>query len=59
MISGLIVFAELPNTLALSGIALVVASGLAVVLLDERQAQADGGLGGPFLGASREPRGKR
>jgi drug/metabolite transporter (DMT)-like permease len=37
VISGLIVFAELPNALALSGIALVVASGLAVVLLDERR----------------------
>jgi drug/metabolite transporter (DMT)-like permease len=37
VISGLIVFAELPNALALAGIALVVASGLAVVLLDERR----------------------
>jgi drug/metabolite transporter (DMT)-like permease len=37
VISGLIVFGELPNTLALAGIALVVASGLAVVLLDERR----------------------
>jgi drug/metabolite transporter (DMT)-like permease len=37
VISGLIVFAELPNALALAGIALVVTSGLAVVLLDERR----------------------
>jgi drug/metabolite transporter (DMT)-like permease len=37
VISGLIVFAELPNALALAGIALVVASGLAVVMLDERR----------------------
>ena len=37
VISGLIVFAELPNTLALCGIALVVASGLTIVMLDERR----------------------
>jgi drug/metabolite transporter (DMT)-like permease len=37
VISGLIVFRELPNALALAGIALVVASGLAIVLLDERR----------------------
>jgi drug/metabolite transporter (DMT)-like permease len=37
VISGLIVFAELPNALALAGIALVVASGLAIVMLDERR----------------------
>ncbi len=36
MISGLLVFGELPNPLAIAGIALVVASGLAVVLLDQR-----------------------
>ena len=36
MISGSLVFGALPNPLALAGIALVVASGLAVVLLDER-----------------------
>ena len=37
VISGLVVFGQLPNTLALAGIALVVASGLAIVLLDERR----------------------
>ena len=37
VISGLLIFAELPNALALAGIALVVASGLAVVLLDEKR----------------------
>ena len=37
VISGLIVFSELPNTLALCGIALVVVSGLAIVMLDERR----------------------
>ena len=37
MISGLVVFGHLPNALALGGILLVVASGLAVVLLDDRR----------------------
>ena len=37
VISGLLVFAELPNVLALAGSALVVASGLAIVMLDERR----------------------
>ncbi len=37
VISGLIVFQELPNALALAGIALVVASGLTIVFLDERR----------------------
>ena len=37
VISGLVVFGQFPNTLALAGIALVVASGLAVVLLDNRK----------------------
>jgi len=37
IVSGLIFFGELPNTLALVGITLVVASGLAVVLFDERR----------------------
>lgn len=37
VISGLVVFGELPNALALCGIALVVASGLAIVMLDERR----------------------
>lgn len=37
VISGLVVFGQLPNALALGGIVLVVASGLTVVLLDERR----------------------
>jgi S-adenosylmethionine uptake transporter len=37
VISGLVVFRELPNLLAISGIILVVASGLVIVLLDERK----------------------
>jgi drug/metabolite transporter (DMT)-like permease len=39
VISGLVVFGQFPNTLALAGIALVVASGLAVVFLDSRKRQ--------------------
>ena len=37
VISGLVVFGHLPNALALGGILLVVASGLAVVLFDDRR----------------------
>ena len=37
VISGVIVFEQLPNPLALAGILLVVASGIAVVLVDQRQ----------------------
>jgi drug/metabolite transporter (DMT)-like permease len=37
VVSGLLVFGHLPNTLAISGIVLVVVSGLAIVLLDERK----------------------
>jgi drug/metabolite transporter (DMT)-like permease len=37
VISGLVVFGHLPNALALGGILLVVASGLAVVLIDDRR----------------------
>ena len=37
VISGLVVFRELPNTLAIVGIALVVASGLVIISLDERR----------------------
>jgi drug/metabolite transporter (DMT)-like permease len=37
VLSGLLVFGQFPNTLALAGIALVVASGLTVVLLDNRR----------------------
>lgn len=37
VLSGLVVFQQFPNTLAIAGIVLVVASGVAVVLLGERQ----------------------
>lgn len=37
VISGLLVFRELPNTLAIGGILLVVASGLTIVMLDGRK----------------------
>lgn len=37
VLSGLFVFGTFPNTLALWGIGLIVASGIAVVLLDERR----------------------
>ncbi|TGQ47630.1 DMT family transporter [Mesorhizobium sp. M00.F.Ca.ET.216.01.1.1] len=37
VISGLVVFQQFPNALAISGILLVVASGLTIVSLDERK----------------------
>ncbi|MER8420839.1 DMT family transporter [Mesorhizobium sp. M1329] len=37
VISGLVVFRQLPNALAICGILLVVASGLTIVSLDERK----------------------
>ncbi|WP_352835895.1 DMT family transporter [Mesorhizobium sp. M0664] len=37
VISGLVVFRQLPNALAIGGILLVVASGLTIVSLDERK----------------------
>lgn len=40
VVSGLLVFGHLPNRLALAGIVLVAASGLAVVLLDGRRRPA-------------------
>jgi hypothetical protein len=38
VLSGLLVFGALPNAVALAGIALVVASGVAIVLIDQRPA---------------------
>jgi drug/metabolite transporter (DMT)-like permease len=40
VLSGLFVFGALPNALALGGIALIVASGVAIVLLDQRRGEA-------------------
>ncbi len=37
VISGLLIFRELPNLMAIAGIVLVIASGLVIVLLDERK----------------------
>ncbi len=37
VVSGLLVFGQFPNALAVAGILLVVASGLTIVLLDERK----------------------
>jgi drug/metabolite transporter (DMT)-like permease len=37
VLSGLVVFNQFPNPLAISGIALVVLSGLTIVLLDNRK----------------------
>jgi drug/metabolite transporter (DMT)-like permease len=39
VLSGLFVFGALPNALALAGIALIVASGVAIVLLDQRRGE--------------------
>jgi drug/metabolite transporter (DMT)-like permease len=37
VLSGLVVFGQFPNLIAISGIVLVVAAGLTIVLLDERK----------------------
>jgi drug/metabolite transporter (DMT)-like permease len=37
VVSGLIIWAELPNALALAGIALIVASGVVLVMADQRR----------------------
>lgn len=39
VLSGVVVFGALPNALALLGIALIVASGVAIVLLDRRRGE--------------------
>jgi drug/metabolite transporter (DMT)-like permease len=41
VVSGLIVWRELPNPLALTGIALIVISGVAVVLLSQHEDSAE------------------
>ena len=41
VLSGVVVFGALPNALALFGIALIVASGVAIVLLDQRRGEDD------------------
>jgi drug/metabolite transporter (DMT)-like permease len=37
VVSGLIVWGELPNALALAGISLIAGSGIAIVVLDQRR----------------------
>jgi drug/metabolite transporter (DMT)-like permease len=39
VLSGLFIFGALPNALALAGIALIVGSGVAIVLLDQRRGE--------------------
>jgi drug/metabolite transporter (DMT)-like permease len=39
VLSGVVVFGALPNVIALLGIALIVASGVAIVLLDQRRGE--------------------
>ncbi len=40
VVAGMVIFHELPNPLALLGITAIIASGLAIVLLDRRLIQA-------------------
>jgi drug/metabolite transporter (DMT)-like permease len=44
VLAGLLVWGELPNVLALAGIALIVASGIAIVRLDQRRSREEIGL---------------
>jgi drug/metabolite transporter (DMT)-like permease len=37
VVSGLVIWGELPNALALAGISLIAGSGIAIVLLDQRR----------------------
>ena len=39
VLSGVVVFGALPNALALLGIALIVASGVAIVVMDQRRGE--------------------
>jgi drug/metabolite transporter (DMT)-like permease len=41
VMSGLIVWGALPNTLALAGIALIAGSGIAIVVLDQRRGREE------------------
>ena len=44
VVSGLIVWGELPNALALAGIALIAGSGIAIVVLDQRRGRKENAL---------------
>ena len=44
VLSGLVLFGEIPNTLAIAGMVLVAVAGLAIIFLDGRQRRADARL---------------
>ena len=44
VLSGLVIFGEVPNTLAISGMVLVALAGLAIIWLDGRQRKQDARL---------------
>jgi drug/metabolite transporter (DMT)-like permease len=44
VVSGLIVWGQLPNALALTGIAVIAGSGVAIVVLDQRRGRNEAGL---------------
>jgi drug/metabolite transporter (DMT)-like permease len=46
-ISGMLVFGEVPNGLAIAGMVLILLAGLAVVLLEGRTRQGDPAAGKP------------
>jgi hypothetical protein len=41
VVSGLVIWGELPNDLALTGIALIAGSGVAIVVLDQRRGRKE------------------
>lgn len=41
VVSGLVIWGELPNALALTGIALIAGSGVAIVVLDQRRGRSE------------------
>jgi drug/metabolite transporter (DMT)-like permease len=41
VVSGLVIWGELPNALALTGIALIAGSGVAIVVLDQRRGRKE------------------
>ena len=41
VIAGLVIWAQLPNAFTLAGITLIVASGIAIVMFDQRRGRAD------------------
>jgi drug/metabolite transporter (DMT)-like permease len=44
VLSGLVVFGEVPNMLAIAGMVLVALSGLAIIWLDDRQRKQEARL---------------